>query len=105
MRFNIPNKGISVPKITDEWPRKLITLAAMISIVYFAAPEFRLLILAIVAAAVYVNDEDLRVRACMINVMDHQLVAVSNDAAELRAQLDTMQTRISEIEFELSGRR
>lgn len=98
MRFNVPNQGISVPKFTDEWPRKLAVLATMSALVYFLPSEYRVAFLAIIAAIVYINDEDLRMRACMVNVMDNQLVCISADVENLKVELQAVQDELRRFE-------
>ncbi|MGZ5198257.1 MAG: hypothetical protein ACXWC4_00670 [Telluria sp.] len=101
MRFNIPNRGIALPKVTDEWPHKLAVFATMLAVVYFLPSDYRVAVLAILAAVVYINDVELRVRASMINVMDYQLVEQSRTINELQAELLDMRDRLGMIESKL----
>ena len=93
---------IHVPKFTDGWVKKLLILLTCLLLAYlFPADESIKYILAVVAAYTLVIGEELRIRALMINIMDHQLIHVSKQADELQSDVVAMNDKTSALELEL----
>ena len=75
---------IQVPKFTDGWLKKLWILLTCLLLAYLLLPDGSVkYVLAVVAAYVVIIGDELRIRALMINIMDHQLIHVSKQADKL----------------------
>ena len=95
-------KLIKVPKFTDGWPMKLSIMLACLLLAYLLPPDENVkYILAVVAAYAITIGEELRSRAFMINIMDHQLILVSKQANELQSEIEAMTEKTSVLELEL----
>lgn len=101
MRFNVPGNGIAVPKDSDEWLKKIVVLALSLMGSFYIPPPYYWAVLAFLCARVYINDEELRVRAFMINVMDHELVEQSAVINELQERVRDLSHRLNKVEMEV----
>ena len=104
MPGNSENNLITAPKIWDNWLKKCATVMSMLFLAYlFATPENIKYVLAVVAGYVLINDFELRHRALMINIMDHQLILGSQQATKLEQQCEVTSERVSELEIALEN--
>jgi hypothetical protein len=96
------NNLIQIPKFTDGWLKKLWILLACLLLAYLLPPDENVkYILAMVAAYVVIIGEELRIRALMINLMDHQLIHVSKQADDLQSNVEAINDKTSALELEL----
>ena len=93
---------IQVPKFTDGWPKKLgILLTCLLLTFLLPFDENFKYVLAVVAAYAVIIGDELRFRALMINIMDHQLIHVSKQADQLQSEVEAMNDKTLALELEL----
>lgn len=91
--------AIVIPKYTDKWRYKIITILICVVIVYlFFDREYAQCLLGIMTGFVLILNKEVLHRALMINIMDDQLISLSSDLTECRQQIDNMNERISTLE-------
>jgi hypothetical protein len=85
------NNLITIPKFSDNWLKKSAVVLVFVLIAYlFVTPDNIKYFLAVTVGYVLINDVELRSRALMINIMDHQLIKVSEQADRLEQQLEIL---------------